>query len=97
MAQVNTAMAQRVLTHDDRTGYTLLVDPTIIEAEMTYLGVTGDRPVRATRKALGLDRLRLQSGQRHWGSSGDPATGRPAPAIRQTDRDRLGGCRVVYR
>ncbi|MDE2322984.1 MAG: transposase, partial [candidate division NC10 bacterium] len=59
MAQVNTAIAQRVLTYDDRTGYTLLVDPTIIaaekrEAEMTYLGVTGYRPVLATLQELGL-------------------------------------------
>lgn len=54
MAQVNTAIAQRVLTHEDRTAYTLLVDPTIIAAEMTYLGVKGDRPVLATLQELGL-------------------------------------------
>lgn len=59
MAQVNRAIAQKVVTHDDRTVYTLLVDPTIIEAEkreaaMTYLGVKGYRPVVATLQELGL-------------------------------------------
>lgn len=59
MAQVNTAIAQQVLKQDARTSYTLLVDPTIIEAEkreapMTYLGVKGYRPVVATLQELGL-------------------------------------------
>lgn len=59
MAQINTAIARKVLHHDDRTAYTLLVDPTIIEAEkreaaMTYLGVKGYRPVMATLKERGL-------------------------------------------
>jgi len=48
-----------VLTHDDRTACTLLVDPTIVEADkrevqMTYLGVKGYRPVVATLQELGL-------------------------------------------
>jgi len=48
-----------VLSRDDRTGYTLIVDPTIIEAkkreaQMTYVGVKGYRPVVATLKEHGL-------------------------------------------
>jgi hypothetical protein len=59
MAQGTTAIAQRVLMHEDRTAYTPLVDPTIIaaeqhEAQMTDLGGTGSRPVVATLQALGL-------------------------------------------
>lgn len=59
MAQVNEAIARQVLTQDARTEYTLLVDPTIIEAEkreaqMTYLGIKGYRPVVATLKELRL-------------------------------------------
>lgn len=49
MAQVNASITRTVLKSDDRTAYTLLVGPTIIEAEkreaeMTYLGVKGYRP-----------------------------------------------------
>lgn len=59
MAQVNKAIARQVLTRDERTEYTLIVDPTIIEAEkreaaMTYRGVKGYRPVVATLKERGL-------------------------------------------
>jgi len=59
MQRVNTAISKRVLSRDDRTGYTLIVDPTIIEAEkrdaqMTYVGVKGYRPVVATLKENGL-------------------------------------------
>ena len=59
MDRVNEGIARKVLRRDHRRSYTLLVDPTIIEAEkreaqMTYLGVKGYRPVVATLKELGL-------------------------------------------
>jgi hypothetical protein len=48
-----------VLKRDDRQGYTLIVDPTMIEshkreARMSYLGFKGYRPVVATLKEIGL-------------------------------------------
>jgi len=59
MERVNDAITKKVLSRDDCTGYTLIVDPTIIasqkrEAQMTYLGVKGYRPVVATLKENGL-------------------------------------------
>lgn len=59
MAQVNKEIARQVLAQDERTEYTVLADPTIIEAEkreaqMTYLGIKGYRPVVATLKERGL-------------------------------------------
>lgn len=59
LERTNEAITRQVLTRDERTEHTLLVDPTIIEAEkrdaaMTYLGVKGYRPVVATLKELGL-------------------------------------------
>lgn len=59
MAQVNEAITRQVLKQDERHAYTLLVDPTIIEAdkreaETTYPGVKGYRPVVATLKEFGL-------------------------------------------
>jgi len=59
MERVNDGIARRVLRRDDRKGYTLIIDPTIIEshkreAQMTYLGVKGYRPVVATLKENGL-------------------------------------------
>lgn len=59
MAAVNAAITRQALKQDARHAYTLIVDPTIIEAEkreaeMTYLGVKGYRPVIATLKELGL-------------------------------------------
>jgi hypothetical protein len=59
MYKLNREIIRRVLKHDKRKGYTLIIDPTIIqtnkrEAEMTYLGVKGYRPVMATLKETGL-------------------------------------------
>jgi hypothetical protein len=59
MERVNDGIAKKVLKREDRTGYTLIVDPTIIEsqkreAQMTYLGVKGYRPVVATVKENGV-------------------------------------------
>lgn len=59
MEQVNDELVRTVLKKDLRTGYTLIIDPTIIEAEkrdasMTYLGFKGYRPVVATLKENGL-------------------------------------------
>jgi hypothetical protein len=55
--RVNDEIIRRVLSKDDQESYTLIIDPTIIEAEkleakMTYLGVRGYRPVVATLKEL---------------------------------------------
>jgi len=55
MEKVNDEIAQEVLDRDDQESYTLIIDPTIIEAQkrdakMTYLGVKGYRPVVATLK-----------------------------------------------
>lgn len=57
MELVNRAAVQKIIGKDKRKSYTLIVDPTIIEAEkrdshMTYLGVKGYRPVVATIKEL---------------------------------------------
>ncbi|MDI6810024.1 MAG: IS1380 family transposase [Candidatus Eisenbacteria bacterium] len=59
MEQVNDELIRAILKKDSRTGYTLIIDPTIIEAEkrdahMTYLGFKGYRPVVATLKENGL-------------------------------------------
>ena len=59
LERVNLEISQQVLKQDKRKGYTLIIDPTIIEADkrearMTYLGVKGYRPVVATLKELGL-------------------------------------------
>jgi len=48
-----------VVRREDRKGYTLMADPTVIEADkreprMSYLGVKGYRPVVATLKENGL-------------------------------------------
>ena len=55
--RVNDEITRRVLSKDDQESYTLIIDPTIIEADkreakMTYLGVGGYRPVVATLKEL---------------------------------------------
>ncbi len=55
MELVNIASVRKVIKKDKRKSYTLIVDPTIIEAEkkeahMTYLGVKGYRPVIAVLK-----------------------------------------------
>jgi hypothetical protein len=59
MERVNGAIAKKMLKREDRKGYTLLIDPTIIasqkrEAQMTYLGCKGYRPVVATLKENGV-------------------------------------------
>jgi len=59
MERVNDGIVKKVLKQEDRTGYTLVVDPTIIEsqkreARMTYLGVKGYRPVVATLQENGV-------------------------------------------
>jgi len=59
MERVNDAIGRKVLRRDDRKGYTLIVDPTMIEsgkreAQMSYLGFKGYRPVIATLKEIGL-------------------------------------------
>jgi hypothetical protein len=59
MERVNDGVVRRVLKRDERRGYTLIIDPTIIEsckreAQMTYLGVKGYRPMVATLKENGL-------------------------------------------
>ncbi len=56
---VNRAAIQKVILKDKRKSYTLIVDPTIIEAEkkqahMTYLGVKGYRPVIAVLKEIDM-------------------------------------------
>jgi len=55
MKEVNDEITRRVLSKDDEESYTLIIDPTIIEAnkreaKMTYEGVKGYRPVVATLK-----------------------------------------------
>ena len=52
-------MARKIIRKDKRKTCTLIIDPTIIEAEkkdacMTYLGVKGYRPVIAVLKELGI-------------------------------------------
>jgi len=59
MERVNDEITARVFKGDDRRGYTLIVDPTMIEshkreARMSYLGFKGYRPVVATLKETGL-------------------------------------------
>lgn len=59
MEKVNDSIVRKVLKKGEREGYTLIVDPTIIEsgkreARMTYLGFKGYRPVVATIKETGL-------------------------------------------
>lgn len=59
MEKVNDSLSRKVLKKDPRKGYTLIIDPTIIEAEkrdamMTYMGFKGYRPVIATLKEIGL-------------------------------------------
>jgi len=59
MERVNDEITARVFKGDDRKGYTLIVDPTMIEshkreARMSYLGFKGYRPVVATLKETGL-------------------------------------------
>lgn len=59
MELVNMASVRKVIKKDKRKSYTLIVDPTIIEAEkkeahMTYLGVKGYRPVIAVLKELDM-------------------------------------------
>ena len=59
MARINASLFRGILRRDKRKDYTLIVDPTIIEtgkreAQMTYLGYKGYRPVVATIKELGI-------------------------------------------
>jgi hypothetical protein len=59
MERVNDGVVKKVLKREDRRGYTLMADPTVIEsakreARMTYLGVKGYRPVVASLKENGL-------------------------------------------
>ncbi len=59
MERVNDEINRKILRQDKRQEYTLIIDPTIIEADkrqaqMTYEGVKGYRPVVATLKELGL-------------------------------------------
>ena len=59
MERVDDGIINKVLKEDDRKGYTLIVDPTMIEshkreAQMNYLGFKGYRPVMATLKEIGL-------------------------------------------
>jgi hypothetical protein len=59
MERVNEEITRRVLKKDHQQGYTLIIDPTLIESEkqqarMTYLGFKGYRPVVATLKEMGL-------------------------------------------
>lgn len=59
MEKVNDSIVRKVLKKDEGEGYTLIVDPTIIEsgkreARMTYLGFKGYRPVVATLKEIGV-------------------------------------------
>lgn len=55
VSRVNASVARKALLKDARSGYTLIVDPTFIEADkasakMTYEGFKGYRPVVATLK-----------------------------------------------
>ena len=59
MERVNGAITKKVVKREDRTGYTLIIDPTIIEAEkreaqMTYVGSKGYRPVVAALQENGV-------------------------------------------
>jgi len=57
--EINDRLNRKIIKKDKRIEYTLIVDPTIIEtqkrdAEKTYLGNKGYRPVFANLKELGL-------------------------------------------
>lgn len=59
MEKVNAGLGRDIMRRDNGNDYTLIVDPTIIEtgkreAQMTYLGYKGYRPVVATIKELGI-------------------------------------------
>ena len=59
LERINDGVVKKVLKREDRKGYTLMADPTVIETEkrearMTYLGVKGYRPVVASLKENGL-------------------------------------------
>ncbi|MBI4947663.1 MAG: IS1380 family transposase [Bacteroidetes bacterium] len=59
MEIINKSIARKIILKDKRKTYTLIIDPTIIEAEkkdacMTYLGVKGYRPVIAVLKELDI-------------------------------------------
>ena len=59
MEKINASICRDVLLRDKGNDYTLIADPTIIEtgkreAQMTYLGYKGYRPVVATIKELGV-------------------------------------------
>ena len=59
LERVNTSLFCEILRRDNGNEYTLIADPTIIEtgkreAQMTYLGYKGYRPVVATIKELGI-------------------------------------------
>ena len=59
MERVNDEITEGVLRRDDRKGETLIVDPTMIEskrreAQMSYLGFKGWRPVLAALEEIGL-------------------------------------------
>lgn len=59
MERISDGVVERVVRREERKGYTLMVDPTVIEsakreARMTYLGVKGYRPVVASLKENGL-------------------------------------------
>jgi len=59
IARVNDGVVKKVLRREGREGYTLMADPTVIEADkrearMTYLGMKGYRPVVASLKENGL-------------------------------------------
>ena len=59
MERVNEGVVKQVLRREDRKGYTLMADPTVMEADKrearrTYLGVKGYRPVVASLKENGL-------------------------------------------
>ena len=59
LERINDGVVKKVLKREDRKGYTLMADPTVIETEkrearMTYLGVKGYRSVVASLKENGL-------------------------------------------
>ncbi|NIS71433.1 MAG: IS1380 family transposase [Proteobacteria bacterium] len=59
MERINDGIVRKVLKRDKAKGYTLIIDPTMIEsqkreAQMSYLGYKGYRPVVATLKENGL-------------------------------------------
>jgi len=59
MDRINRRIARDILRRDSGEAYTLIVDPYILEAnkyeaQRTYLGVKGYRPVVATLKELGV-------------------------------------------